>query len=82
VPQRNPLSAWRDVSPPAARQECRLLNIAGTATGDVPPVGSQFNFYYFGNSGFALFASAIPSPSGDVKKSFKLVTPLSGKFPA
>ena len=56
--------------------------VAGTATGDVPPVGSQFNFYYFGNSGFALFASAIPSPSGDVKKSFKLVTPLSGKFPA
>jgi len=32
--------------------------------------------------GFALFASAIPSPSGDVKKSFKLVAPLSGKFPA
>ena len=56
--------------------------VAGTATGDVPPVGSQFDFYYFGNSGFALFASAIPSPSGDVKKSFKLVTPLSGKFPA
>jgi hypothetical protein len=48
---------------------------AGTAAGDVPPVGSVFNFLYLGNSGFGVFYSVIPSPSGDVK-SFKLVTPF------
>jgi hypothetical protein len=45
------------------------------ATGDAPPVGSQFNFLYFGDSGFGAFYSAVPSPSGDVT-TFKFVTPF------
>ena len=48
---------------------------AGTAAGDVPPVGSVFNFLYYGNSGFGTFYSAMPSPSGDVI-SYKFVTPF------
>ncbi len=46
-----------------------------TAAGNVPPVGSVFNFIYFGGSGFGAFYSVVPSPSGDVK-SFKLLTPV------
>jgi hypothetical protein len=45
------------------------------SAGEAPPVGSQFNFLSFGNSGFGFFYSAVPSDSGDVT-TFKLVTPL------
>jgi hypothetical protein len=47
----------------------------GTGPGDVPPVGSQFNFIYYPASGFGLYYSAIPSPSGDVL-TFKIMTPF------
>ena len=48
---------------------------AGTAPGDVPPVGSVFNYVYFGNSGFGTYNSAMPSSSG-AKTSFTFLTPL------
>jgi hypothetical protein len=48
---------------------------AGTNAGDVPPVGSVFDYVSFGNTGFGTYYAAIPSPSGDVT-TFKLVTPL------
>jgi hypothetical protein len=47
----------------------------GTTGGDVPPVGSVFNFVYFGNSGFGTCQSVMPLPSGDVS-SFKILTPV------
>ncbi|MGV1087259.1 MAG: hypothetical protein ACOYBX_04695 [Mycobacterium sp.] len=47
----------------------------GTNPGDVPPVGSVFNYVYFGNSGFGTYNSAMPSSSG-AKTSFKFLTPL------
>lgn len=43
--------------------------------GDVPPVGSVFNFVATGDSGFGAAHSVIPLPSGDLT-SYKLVTPL------
>jgi len=49
--------------------------IAGTGAEDVPPVGSVFNYVYFGNSGFGTVQSVVPSSSTD-HISFKLVTPL------
>lgn len=48
---------------------------AGTAAGDVPPVGSLINVVYFGDSGFGTYYSVSPSPSG-AKVSFKFLTPL------
>ena len=48
---------------------------AGTAAGNVPPVGSVIDFLYYGNSGFGTVYSAMPSPSGDVV-SYKFVTPF------
>lgn len=52
---------------------------AGTGDDDVPPVGSVFNYVYFGNSGFGTIQSVIPGPTSDLI-SFKLITPL-GNFP-
>jgi hypothetical protein len=52
---------------------------AGATAGEVPPVGSTFNFVYFGDSGFGTVYSAIPSPSGDVV-SYEFVTPV-GNIP-
>jgi hypothetical protein len=49
--------------------------VTNDTAGEAPPVGSQFNFLSFGNSGFGFFSSAVPSDSGNVQ-SFKLVTPL------
>jgi hypothetical protein len=48
---------------------------AGTAAGDVPPVGSLFNYVFFGDSGFGICQSVMPTESGDVS-SVKLVTPF------
>ncbi len=48
---------------------------AGTAAGDVPPVGSEFDFVYYGHSGFGTIYSDVPTPSGDVT-SETFVTPL------
>lgn len=48
---------------------------AGTGDGDVPPVGSVFNYVFFGNSGFGTVQSVIPGPTDDLI-SFKLLTPL------
>lgn len=48
---------------------------AGTGDGDVPPVGSVFNYVYFGDSGFGTVQSVIPGPTNDLI-SFKLLTPL------
>jgi hypothetical protein len=49
----------------------------GTGPGDVPPVGSQFNYLhlYGFNSPVGAFYSAVPSSSGDVT-TFKLMTPF------
>lgn len=47
----------------------------GIATGDVPPVGSIFDYVYFGRSGFGTFYSSMPSPSGN-KITFKFLNPL------
>lgn len=52
---------------------------AGTDAGQVPPVGSRFEYATFGNSGFGFYYSAMPAESGDVIR-FKLVTPL-GNIP-
>lgn len=48
---------------------------AGTAAGDVPPVGSVFNYVYFGNSGFGSSYWSLPSESG-TKISYKIRTPI------
>ena len=74
----------------ATYQQWDLLNIQSEAllvtgttgtvgTSDVPPVGSVFNFVYFGNTGFGIAQSAEPSTSSDVI-SLKLLTPL-GNIP-
>jgi len=47
---------------------------AGTAAGDVPPVGSVFNTFFYGDSGYDYQYSDIPTPSGDVITT-TLVTP-------
>ncbi len=52
---------------------------AGTAMGNVAPVGSVFNVVTFGHSGFGFMQSVMPTPSRDVKR-FVLVTPL-GNIP-
>jgi len=52
-----------------------LLITGSTGTGDVPPVGSVFNFVYFGKTGFGTAHSVTPSTSGDII-SLKLLTPL------
>jgi hypothetical protein len=49
--------------------------IAGTAIGDVPPVGSVFSYVYLGDSGFGTSYWSLPSPSG-AKISFKIRTPI------
>jgi hypothetical protein len=50
----------------------------GTAVGDVPPVGSEFNIFTFGNSGFEnIIADLTPSTSGGADVvSDTLVTPF------
>lgn len=48
---------------------------AGTAPGDVPPVGSVFNYVYAGNTGFGISYWSLPSSSG-ARISYKLLTPL------
>lgn len=52
---------------------------AGTAPGDVPPVGSAFNYVQFGIPGFGTAQSVMPSDKGDVI-GLDLVTPL-GNIP-
>ncbi len=52
-----------------------LLITGSTGTGDLPPVGSLFNFVYFGKSGFGTAQSVTPSTSGD-QISLKLLTPF------
>ncbi|APE14654.1 hypothetical protein BOH72_04935 [Mycobacterium sp. WY10] len=47
----------------------------GTGTGDVPPVGSVFNYTYFGNTGFGTYYADMPSASGN-RVSFKILTPV------
>ncbi|RZT19323.1 hypothetical protein EV589_3589 [Mycobacterium sp. BK558] len=47
----------------------------GTAKGDVPPVGSVFNFKYTGNTGFGEAYYSMPSPDGD-KVVYQLRTPF------
>jgi len=47
----------------------------GTDPGQVPPVGSVFDYVYIGGTGFGTYYSAIPSPSGPIT-TYKLVTPL------
>lgn len=54
-----------------------LSGTSGTAKGDVPPVGSVFNYVFFGKSGLGTFSSAMPSPSG-AKTAFKFLTPIVG----
>lgn len=51
----------------------------GTAPGDVPPVGSAFNYVQFGIPGFGTAQSVMPSDKGDVI-GLDLVTPL-GNIP-
>ncbi|MGC2653901.1 MAG: hypothetical protein WA317_09960 [Mycobacterium sp.] len=50
----------------------------GTAAGDVPPVGSDFNIFTFGDSGFENILADLPSvtPGGADVISDTLVTPL------
>ncbi|MCB0932284.1 MAG: hypothetical protein KDB71_10340 [Mycobacterium sp.] len=48
---------------------------AGVDPGDVPPVGSVFNFVRPGQGGFGTAHSVVPGASGDLV-SFKLLTPL------
>jgi hypothetical protein len=52
-----------------------VLGTPGTAAGDVPPVGSIFEFVTYGISGFEQIYYDIPSPSGDVISDI-LVTPF------
>lgn len=57
------------------RSEALLVTrVAPDNIGDVPPVGSVFNFVYSGDSGFGSAHSFTPLASGDLT-SFKLVTP-------
>jgi hypothetical protein len=50
----------------------------GTAAGDLPPVGSEFNIFTFGNSGFENVIADLASPTagGANVVSDTLVTPL------
>lgn len=48
---------------------------AGTAPGQVPPVGSVFDYVYFGKGGFGTYYSSMPDGSG-AAVSFKVLTPL------
>lgn len=48
---------------------------AGTDPGDVPPVGSMFEYDFLGNTGFGFYYAVMPSPSGDVIR-FRILTPL------
>jgi hypothetical protein len=52
-----------------------LLITGSTGTGDLPPVGSVFNFVYFGKTGLGVAQSVVPSTSGDVI-SLKVLTPF------
>lgn len=49
---------------------------AGTAVGDVPPVGSVINYVNVGTSGFGSSYWSLPSPSGGAKTTFKILTPI------
>ena len=49
--------------------------VSGTARGDVPPVGSVFNFVSLRDSRFGTVQSVMPKPSSDVR-TFAFVTPL------
>lgn len=54
----------------------------GTGKGDVPPVGSQFNFVYPGDGGFGTSFSVVPEQSFDVI-SYRVATPWGGiRFPS
>ena len=48
---------------------------AGTAVGDVPPVGSVLNYVYFGDTGFGSSYWSLPSSSG-TKTSYKILLPV------
>ena len=48
---------------------------AGTAVGDVPPVGSILNYVYFGDTGFGSSYWSLPSSSG-TKTSYKILLPI------
>lgn len=50
---------------------------AGTEAGQVPPVGSVYEFVYFGSNRFGTAYSAMPSEPCDVL-AFKLLTPFGG----
>lgn len=53
---------------------------AGTASGEIPPVGSIFNYVYFGDTGLGTYYSVMPTsstnPSSGYVTSYKLMTPL------
>jgi hypothetical protein len=54
----------------------------GTGAGDVPPVGSMFNFVYPGDRGFGTSFSVVPTESADVV-SYRIATPFGGiRFPS
>lgn len=53
-----------------------ITGIGDGSTGDVPPVGSVFNFVTSGTSGYGAAHSTVPLESGVDLTSFKLVTPL------
>lgn len=54
----------------------------GTGAGQVPPVGSMFNFVYPGDGGFGTSYSVVPAASGDVN-SYRIATPFGGiRFPS
>ncbi len=48
---------------------------AGTAPGEIPPVGSVFNYVYFGDAGFGTSYWSLPSPDG-TEIAYKILTPL------
>jgi hypothetical protein len=53
-----------------------LSGTTGTATGDVPPVGSVLDTFMFGDTGFGAVYSAIPSTSGVDTISNTFITPF------
>lgn len=53
-------------------------SVVGVDKGEVPPVGSVFNWKYNGNSGFGEAYYALPRESGPSKISYQFVTPFGG----
>jgi len=72
-------SSWDDTYSAAVLVTNVTSGTAGTDPGDVPPVGSVFNFIYYGDSGLGTAYSAKPSQSGDVI-SYTFPTPV-GNIP-